>query len=289
MRRLLWVCVLAAVAWGCSGAPQDKVVSRDAAQAPMAAPKQAGAPGGGGPKDQAGGPEKPVERKLIYTAQIDLVVDDFDTAREEMLALVKESGGYVANSDQPSTVGTPRRGTWTVRVPAARFDDFLAAVSRLGELRHSATNSNDITDAYYDLQAHIKNDETREEGLRKLYQSKAATGKLEDLLAIDRELSAVRGRIDAQKGQLQRWDKEVALSTVTVTLQDRRGYVPPVQASFGSSVGQTFSASVDALVAAGKFLVLAVVALAPWLLVLAVVSAPVWYWFRRRRPRRVAG
>jgi hypothetical protein len=41
------------------------------------------------------------------------------------------------------------------------------------------------------------------------------------------------------------------------------------------------------VVEAGKFLVLAVVALAPWLVVGAVLGLPLWYWYRRRRLRRV--
>jgi hypothetical protein len=213
-------------------------------------------------------------------------VDDFGKAEAELMALVKDCKGYVARSDLHGTVGTPRSGSWTVRVPAPRFEDFAEAAKRLGELRRGTTDSNDITDAYYDLQAHIKNDETREEGLRQLYQSRAKDGKLEDLLAVDRELSAVRGKIDAQKGHLQRWDKEVAFSTATVTMQDRRAYVPPVVETFGGSVGRTLSGSLDALAAAGKFLVLTAVALAPWLGVLFVLAAPVWLWQRRRRRLR---
>jgi hypothetical protein len=272
-----WLCLglLAATAAGC-GAP-DEQAPRGGAPAPKAV--QEAAP--------AGGEVKAPERKIIYTAQVDLVVDNFEKAEADLLQLVQGTNSYIAKSELHGVPGTPRRGTWTVRVPAPQFSDFLSAAGKLGELQRSSTDSKDITDAYYDLQAHIKNDETREQGLRKLYDSKATTGKLEDLLAIDRELSIVRGKIDTQKGQMLRWDKEVAFSTVTVTMQDRRAYVPPVPASFTGSVGRAFSGSIEALVEAGKFLVLVVVALAPWLAVAVVLGLPVWYWYRRRRLRRM--
>jgi hypothetical protein len=106
---------------------------------------------------------------------------------------------------------------------------------------------------------------------------------LEDLLAIDRELGDVRGKIDSQKGQLQRWDKEVAYSTAIIMIQDRLAYVPPAPASFGGTVGRTFSSSIDALVNTGKGLILGAVAIAPWLAVGLVLGAPVWYWSRRAR------
>jgi hypothetical protein len=224
------------------------------------------------------------ERKIIQTARVDVVVDDFDKAEGDLRRLAKDSGGYLARSEVRGNPGSPRSGNWTARVPAARFDDFLAAVRGFGELRQSTTDSQDITDGYYDLKAHVKNDQTREEALRKLYVERAAGSKLEDLLAVDRELSAVRGKIDEETGRLQRWDKEVAFSTAVVTLQERKGYVPETTPDFAASVGHTFGRSVDLLAGFGRFLVLAAVALGPWLPVLALAVVPAWV-FLRRRPR----
>jgi hypothetical protein len=282
MRRFLCLCCLAAVASGCgeaekAGPDQNKLL---VGLAPANAQKPPAPPAGG---QEKAADRKPEERKIIFTAEVDLVADDFEKARTDLLNLVKEREGYVAKSELHGTPGSPRWGKWTVRVPVSHFDDFLELVGKVGELRRSTKDSSDITDAYYDMQAHMKNNETREDGLRKLYQSKAATGKLEDLLAIDREMSDVRGKIDTQKGQLQRWDKEVAYSTATVMIQDRLAYVPPVPASFSGTVGRTWSGSIDALVNAGRGLVLGVVALAPWVVVLAVLGAPVWYRIRRAR------
>ncbi len=282
MARLTrWALVLGLLAGlGCAGEAPKKAVTTAVTEHRVAG--EAG--------ENLGGPMKgkeAVARKIIYKAQVEVIVEDFEKASADLLRLVKERpGGYVAKSDLQGTPGSPRVGVWTVRVPVDHFETFLSAVSTLGELRHSSTDSQDITDAYYDLQAHIKNDEVREKGLQKLYLDRASGSKLEDLLAVDRELSAVRGKIDAEKGQMQRWDKETELATAVVTLRDRRAYVPPLVPDFGTSVGRTFQGSVEALVTFGKFLVLAAVALAPWRAVLAVLAAPlVVVWRRRRRPR----
>src|ERR1700722_1480686 len=82
--------------------------------------------------DEKGGAEKALPRKVIYTAHADLVVEDFDRAEEEVGRLVKEHDAYVARSDVQGEPGTPRRGSWTVRVPAARFDAFRQALAHLG-------------------------------------------------------------------------------------------------------------------------------------------------------------
>jgi hypothetical protein len=52
---------------------------------------------------------------------------------------------------------------------------------------------------------------------------------------------------------------------------------------FSSTIGRTFQGSLDALVLFGKGIVLMVVALAPWLVVLALLGAPGFVMWRRRR------
>jgi hypothetical protein len=287
MSNLRWalpfVCVLAI---GCSGQPEPRAASAPGGAAQKAAaPVPAAAPAAGAKQDKQA--ERPVDRKIIRTAQIELVVDNFDKGEAALWQLLKSNEGYMARSEVHGTPGTPRSATWTVRVPVAHFDDFLASVATIGELHRSTSDSSDVTDAYYDLQAHIKNDETREEGLRKLYleRSQAQSSKLEDLLTIDRALSEVRGKIDAEKGQLQRWDKETAFSTATISMHSRHDYVAPVELGFGGQVGGVFQQSVGTLVGFGKALILAVVAVAPWSVVFALLGIPIWWTMRRRRMR----
>ncbi len=111
---------------------------------------------------------------------------------------------------------------------------------------------------------------------------KSATGKLEDLLAIRRELRELRGQIDSQQGQMQRWDKEVAMTTVVVQIQDRKDYVPTASPSFGASIAGTFEGSIGALLAFARGIVLVVVAAAPWLAVLAAPALGAWWLIRNR-------
>jgi hypothetical protein len=238
-----------------------------------------------------GGVQKPAEqrpRKIIYIAQVELIVEDLARGEEQLKSLIQEQKAYVAKSEMRGSPGSPRSGSWTIRVPVDRFDAFMEAIAQLGELRHSRTDSDDITDRYYDLKAHLKNNEVEEEGLQKLYLEKSATGKLDDLLAVRRELRTIRGDIEQQKGQLQRWDKETEYATVTVNMHDRKEYVPTTAPSFGTSISRTFSGSWDSLVSLGKGIVLVAVAVTPWLPVLAVVALAVWLGVRRANKRRAA-
>jgi hypothetical protein len=253
---------------------KPKVVARVSREA-----EPAQAPAGAAVK---GAPAEPVSRKIIYTANVDVVVDEFEESVEQMRRLTREHNGYIAKSDVLGSPGVPRSGTWTIRVPVDRFEDFLKAVSALGELRRNATDSEDITDKYYDLEARIRTDETEEVALRKLLEQAA---NKDILLGLRQELRSIRGQIEQEKGQLQRWSKETQLATVHLSLHDRKDYVPPVTPHFSSTVGRTFQGSLDAMTAFGKGLVLAVVAAGPWLAVLGAVAVVVragWRWHRRR-------
>jgi hypothetical protein len=248
--------------------------------------KAAGDPAAGAQEGRADNTKQPADeplpRKIIYTAQVDLNVNDFDNAVEQLGQIAKKQGGYVAKSYVSGSPGSPRTGNWTIRVPVDNFEPFMNAVEKLGELRSSKTDSEDITDKFYDLKAHIKTNKVEEEGLQKLLVEKAPTSKLEDLVAVRRELRAIRAEIEQQEGRLQRWDKESSLATATITLNDRFGYVPANTPPFGTTVGLTFAGSLDAMLMLGKGLVLFAVALAPWLALLAVPTVPAYLWLRRQ-------
>jgi hypothetical protein len=225
--------------------------------------------------------DKATPRKIIYTGIVDLIVDDFDGSEDRLSQLVEEQEGYLAGSELQNQPGVPRSGTWTVRVPTRHFPAFMQAVVKLGEVRKRTVNSQDITDAYFDRAARLKADETEEKSLLGLLEK--TQGRVEDILKVREQIRTVRGQIEENRSQLQRWDKDVDLATVTVKLLDRRDYTPPLLPDFSSTLGRTFQGSIDVMITVGKGIILVLVALAPWLAVLALLVAPAWILWRRRR------
>ena len=228
-------------------------------------------------------PPEDISHKLIFTGQIEVLVEDFDTQADVLKIRVKKLKGYIANSQDNGKAGAQRFGTYTIRVPAENFEQLMEELSALGELQRRSSDTQDITDQYYDTKAHIKNDEVREKGLQKLYDITAQKGRIEDLLVVDRELSSIRGRIEEQNGRVRRWDKEVAYSTIVVQLSQRTEYAVAGTPSYGTTLSRTWDGSLNALVAFGKGLLLVLVAMAPWLAVLLVVTSPLWFLLWRMR------
>jgi len=225
-------------------------------------------------------PTAALPRKIIYNAQIDLVVESLTATESQLTQLLKSNGGYVSEIEMTTYPAAPRSATWKVRVPVDAFDAFVASVIRLGELNRNHVDTQDVTQEYYDLEARIANKQQEEKRLLKHLAD--STGKLEEILAVERELSRVRGEIELNQGRLRLLANQTDLSTVTITATEAKGYTAPVTPTFGTLIGRTFGESSRWLIGFGKTIVLIVVAVVPWLPVIAIVVLPI-IWLARRR------
>jgi hypothetical protein len=231
-------------------------------------------------------PAPRAERKIIYTASLDLYVEEFDPIPAEIETLAREHDAFIADSSIDTATGRPRSGSWTIRVPVARYDSLLDAAGKLGELQRRTADSREVTAEYYDLESRLRNKE-REEA-RLLEHLEEATGTLEEILTVEKELARVRTEAEQVEGQLRLLKDLAALSTVTLNITEIQGYVPTESPTFATRIGRTWTESLSGLQEAGQLLVIAVVALAPWAIVVAVPVGVVILLVRLRRKRRMA-
>ena len=284
---LIVAAVSTSIVYGC-GAEEAARYSRTNNGNDQSATKTESPPASSEPDKATGGASEPGKepksrRKIIYDARIDLVVDSLNVTEQAISRLIEEHEGFLAESDQSSLALNQRRATWRVRVPVAHFQAFTNAVARLGEVRQNHVGSQDVTEEYMDLDARIRN--KREEEKRLLKHLADSTGKLDDILAVEKELSRVRGEAEQMEGRLRFLADRSDLSTVTIEANEWKDYKPPVAATFGTQVGRTFFKSVEALVEFGRALALVAVALAPWI-PLVVVGLLAIRWLIRHGQRR---
>lgn len=224
---------------------------------------------------------KATPRKIIYNSEVILFVEDFDKASLEIARLTQEAEGYLAESDLSGSTGSRRHGRWKVRVPIERFSAYVDAVVKLGELERRKTSSQDVTEEYFDLDARIKNKKIEETRLVKHLE--ASTGKLEEILAVEKEISRVREELERIQGRLQLLANLTSLTTVTITITERKDYVPPAAPTFAAQIGRTFQRSLAGFVAFCKGAVLVIVSLIPWLPLWALVLGLAWWVAHRLR------
>ncbi len=263
----------------------DSVASKRAKQEAVAfVDNPPGQPGGG----QA---PKKVARRIKYTAELKLITDDFDNTRQELQKAIKANQGYEAMADIKSSPGLPRVANWRLRVPIENFTTFREAVRKLAEVESDTVATEDLTEQYYDLEANIKNLHAEQESWRDML--KRSSDKVENLIAVKKELDRVTDEIQRKEGKIRLIANLTELTTVDVTLRERQKFTPSKgpdvveAATFSMKAGKTFGESWTALRNFGEALALFAIGLAPWLPVIATVGVSGW-WFVRRQVRAAA-
>jgi hypothetical protein len=143
------------------------------------------------PVDPAKIKSQDFKRRIVRTGEMELHVEQFSQVPSKIGGLVDQYAGYIASSNVAGSAGDSRNGTWTLRVPSDRFEEFLDDLEQLGELQRRHTNSREVTTEYYDVSSRISNQQAEEARLLKHLDE--STGGLNDILVIERELTRVRG------------------------------------------------------------------------------------------------
>jgi hypothetical protein len=228
-----------------------------------------------------------LNRKIIYAAEIELAVENLTGVPDQVIALVRKFDAYVADSDVSGSTGDSRRATWKIRVPVTHFEAFTGAAKGLGELVRAGTSSRDVSEEYYDVDARIRNKTKEEERLLKLLEERP--GKLEDVIAIERELSRVREELERMQARLRVLVDLTSMTTVELSIIEIREYQPAEAPTLATRIRRSFEGSLSSLVSTAEGLLIALVAVAPWLPVLAVVLCPAYFAVRRARRSQRAG
>jgi uncharacterized coiled-coil protein SlyX len=224
-------------------------------------------------------------RQIIYRATIVLDVKDFAEAERQVVALIKQSGGFVASFREERPYGAQRGGRWTIRVPVPKFEQFVEEAGKLGVAQSRDITSEDVSEEFVDLTARLKNKQQLEARLLELVAQRS--DEIKDILALEAELSRVREEIERMQVRLRYLTDRVALTTVELAAYEREDYKPPEAPTFATNISQTFFDSLGGLRRFGEAIVLIVVALVPWVVAFVIAALPlvwiVWRFTRRRR------
>jgi hypothetical protein len=154
-------------------------------------------------------------------------------------------------------------------VPASGFEDLVGWAESEVEVQSLDLGTQDVTEEWVDVRSRIDNGKRTETRLLELLADR--TADLEDVLAVERELARVRQEIEHAEGRMRVLADQVELATLNLSVSVRNPYEPAVDPpGFGQMIADTFWGSLNAMLTAGKALVLIATGAAPWLLVLFV-------------------
>ena len=216
---------------------------------------------------------------LIRTGTASIEVAALEKAIERVRELAARLGGYVGNTSTQTGEGQVRSATLVLKIPAGRFDEAVSGLSPFGKVESVTVEAEDVGEEFVDLTARTTNAKRLEERLLALLANR--TGKLEEVVNVERELARVREEIERIDGRLRYLKTRVAMSTLTISVHEPVTILPP---RVGPGVmNEAFRQSWRNFV---EF-VAALVASLGWLVPLSTITAAIymaWRRFGRRRP-----
>ncbi len=163
-----------------------------------------------------------LQEKLVIEGFLELRVENVGEAAAAIRAWVEGAGGRVVN-EQLSGSADSWNGRMQVKVPPPRVNEIMAKVGDKYEVTGKRIQGTDVSRVLYDQQIALENSTHTLERLRKLLERPGLA--MNDILAIEKEMTRLRGEIERIKGEKRWLEHRVALATLDIGLSRREGAV----------------------------------------------------------------
>jgi len=240
--------------------------------------------------DAANTAAQATERKIVRNANLTVEVTSPTDSQRKIVSIAESHQGFVVTSEstQRNTEDQSRPEitvNLTVRVPATQFNAVMEEIRALGiRVSQEKVTGQDVTEEFIDLEARIKNQKALEGQFIEIMKR---AGKVEDALQVQRELANVRTEIEKLEGRRRFLENQASLSTINVTLQTPTQIVVNA-AGFWFSLKSAFSDGFDVALAIILFLIRAIIALLPILVLIVLPLALIAKFAVKRVRRRLA-
>jgi len=213
---------------------------------------------------------------IIRSGTASIEVDSLERAIVLVRALARRVGGFVAGSATQAGRGQLHSASLEIRMPAERFDEAVEGLRPLGKVESVNISADDVGEEYVDVAARMTNARHLEARLIDLVARR--TGKLADVLNVERELARVREEIERYEGRLRYLRSRAAVSTLTLTVHEP---IPVVDHGSPSVVAEAARQAWRNLIALVAFAIQSL----GFILPLGLVASAAWWVVRRwRRP-----
>jgi hypothetical protein len=218
-------------------------------------------------------------RKLVRNVELRIQVENVVAAMAHVDTTAHTFGAMIADSHASRDPNGRGDGRVVVRVPAPKLDALLTDLRAIGKVQDEQTSTDDITKQFTDLETRIVVKGETVSRLRALLATR--TGKLSDVIDLERELSRTIAELEQMKGERRFYEQEVAMSTVTIALVEPNVIIA---SGVSTSAGDALQHSLELLHASALTVIYTFTFLAPWLPLLGAA----WWLFARFRPRRAS-
>jgi hypothetical protein len=188
------------------------------------------------------------DRDLIVTANVAMKSDDPWETADAARDIARRFGGSILGLSE-SINNDRRSANLTMRVPADRFDDAVAALKKLdGEVISSSVDAKDVTDQLVDLDARLLALRAEEGRYLQLF---ASAKTVDEMLKVQVALSQLRQQIEQLAAQQKATKDRVAYSTISLSVSSTTEPIPGPLAKWEPA--RTFAAAIAAFATLLRF------------------------------------
>lgn len=221
-------------------------------------------------------------RAVIATGEVVLVDQDLGRVRGEIDRLLGRYGGYVSDE---ATFNGPKGDTsesrLTLRVPSRYFATVMSGFTEIAKVKSTTTSAEDVTTEVIDVVSRVK---THETSLQRLRTFLSRTQDINAMIRLESEIATREAQLESLRAQQKYLADQTSLGTITVRLQT------PAKSAGDDTDDDGFLNGLKggwrALESSVTVLATVLGAALPFLVVLALVAAPVWLLVRRRSTGR---
>jgi hypothetical protein len=225
------------------------------------------------------GPARILTADLTLRARSGADVADIATRATDMATA---AGGELAG-DRRTEAGSETRADLILKVPPVKYDTTLERMSKLGKELSRSAQTEDVTDQVVDIASRVSSQEASVARIRKLLTGARNLG---EVVQIEGELAKREADLESLKARQRALDGQTSFATITLHV---RG--PKAAAATRAKPPGGFTAGLNAgwkaFTAATTWLLTAVGALLPFLILAAVILAAamaVRHWRQPSRP-----
>ena len=204
------------------------------------------------------------EQAIIRNADMALEVKDVSTTVAEVTSLITSSSGRIESSSLNAEFQSSGPSAYIVaRIPEAKLDEVIAAVSELGKRTSLNLSTTDVTLQVIDLKARIDALVISRDRLSELMAQATTTA---DLLAAEQALSQRQSELDAYQSQFDYLNSQVTQSTLNIAIVSNSTSIT----SGLSGIGATLNQALRNFLQGFESVILFIGSAIPWLLVLSI-------------------
>jgi hypothetical protein len=220
---------------------------------------------------------------IARTVSLTIVVKDFAASRVSLDSILARHHGYAAQLTAATAENIPRSIQASMRIPAPELAAAIGELKTLGRVQNESQSGEEVTQQHTDLDARLQNSRETQGRLRTILEQR--TGKIEDVLQVEKEIARVRGEIEGMEAEQQSLEHRVEFASVDLQLtEEYTAQLNPPSASISNRLHNAFVAGLRNAAETVLGIALFLEEYGPAMLIwLAILGLPVLLLVRRYR------